>query len=263
MQNDTQNLPSHSPSIQALPNDSPAKNDPKQSLPSSTKHIPQPSVRDNLAPDINQSRKSFVINPNSALVDFNSDQDQRVNRQLLHPSFRLGRSFLPRKYNQSSFMPLSTRFRSQNHGSKFEFDYPIENVFINEAIPPSTAIKINGAVEHDRFGNAYHTHRYTYAPQTQNITIGNKTQSQRHLIEDSRHNGIRYVREINNQNFYPQKAYDEIRQMENLNNLPVIIDNMPRINYQLLCFQDNLGSFSMPINYFTALALPNDLMRIQ
>jgi hypothetical protein len=122
--------------------------------------------------------------------------------------------------------------------SNMQIDYPIENVLIDGDIPSSIAIKINEAVEHDRFGNTYYTHHYAYQPKTQRIAIGSNQQIERRLIGNSYPTGFRYIREIT----YPQK--------QNLNNIQLMIDNTPELN-----------SFPSPIYHFTAHASANDPMR--
>jgi hypothetical protein len=54
---------------------------------------------------------------------------------------------------------------------------------------------------------------------------------------------MRYIREINNEKFYPQK---------------LIINDRPLVNYD---WQYDLNSFPAPIYHFTACASPNDPMR--
>jgi hypothetical protein len=166
-----------------------------------------------------------MINSNSQLVGFPRSQHF------------LPASFTPRPQPRRPF--LTRPPPSQTNISNLEIDYPIENVFINENIPSSMAMKINEAVEHDRFDDTYYTHRYAYKPKTQYISIGNNRHLECRLVENDQQMGVRYIREIN----YPPK--------QNLNNVQIIIDNTPsQLNY-----------FPTPIHHFIAHALPNDPMR--
>jgi len=200
------------------------------------------SLRDRFLSAIKGNRPPLRISPNSTLVGF----PPSPNRQ----SSWLGRSsFLP----QQNRPPFPTRLlpsRPQTNISNIQIDYPIENVLIDETVPPSIAIKINEAVEHDRFGNSYYTQHYAYEPKTQHIIIGNNQQMQRRLIGNSHQTGRRYIREIQNEKFSPQK--------QNFNNIELIIDNTPQENY---LYQYCLNSFPVPIHHFIAFASPNDPMR--
>ena len=103
---------------------------------------------------IPQNRQPFEINPNSNLVGFHPTQQSK------YLTSRLNKPFLSNRYNRSAFAPHSVSFQPRHQMTKYKFDYPIENVIMDKNIPPSLAIKINDAVEYDRFGNAYFTHHY-------------------------------------------------------------------------------------------------------
>jgi hypothetical protein len=167
---------------------------------------------------MNRPRPPIKISPNSTLIGFPPDP----NEQLHIPSSLPNRPSFPRQQNRtlSSYQPRD-----------FEYDYPIKHVLIDGNIPSSIANKINKAVEYD---NGYHTQPYPYNPRSQ--------RNARRLTGNSRQYGIRHIREIHNQNSYPQNP----------------IDHTPQMNCS---FQYHLNSFPMPIHHFTASALPNDPMR--
>ncbi|CAF0911836.1 unnamed protein product [Adineta steineri] len=94
--------------------------------------------------------------------------------------------------------------------SRLELDYPIENVLIDANIPSAIAVKINDAVERDRFGNTHHVHRYTYEPSSQQMSFNNNNNQHkdRHANDNSHHGGTRHIREIHNNNQNP--LYNDI-----------------------------------------------------
>jgi hypothetical protein len=226
----TNTIPIPAPTV--LPNPDPSAHPPAnpiQPLLPSINQVPQSSLRGGPPSIKNRKRRPFIINPNSQLVGFPR------NRHFQPASF-VRPTFNPRQQTRPSFPTRPPR--PPVNISNLEIDYPIENVFINENIPSSIAMKINETVEHDRFGNTYNTHRYAYKPKTQHISIGNNQHWECRLVENDHQMGVRYIREIN----YPQK--------QNLNNAQIILDNSPQLN-----------CFPTPIHHFTAHALPNDPMR--
>lgn len=229
-------LPAQGPSSDQLANSTP-----QLPLPP-INPFPQSSLRDRFPLLANRNQYPMRRSPNTSLVDFPVNQ----NRRLAWPG---NSSFTPRR-NQSSHPTHLFPSRTQPKLSNIQIDYPISNVIIDGNIPSSIALKINDAVEYDRFGNVYHTQHYAYEPKTQHITIGNNQQIERRLIRNTPHTGMRFIREINNENYYPQK--------QTSNNIQLIIDNTPQITYSC---QYNLNSFSEPINHFIAHASANDPMR--
>jgi hypothetical protein len=170
---------------------------------------------------MNRPRPPIKISPNSTLIGFPPDP----NEPLHIPSSLPNRPFFPHRQNRtlSSYQP-------RDNISTFEYDYPIKHILIDGNIPSSITNKINKAVEYDSFG----TQPYSYNPQSQ--------RNARRLTGNSRQYGIRHIREIHDQNSYPQQQ----------------INNTPQVNCS---FQYHLNSFPMPIHHFTASALPNDPMR--
>jgi hypothetical protein len=126
----------------------------------------------------------------------------------------------------------------------------VEDVVFDGNVPSSVAIKVNEAVEYDRFGNQYYTHRYVYEPTIQRFTINGNQQIQRRLLRKPRHKGMRYIREINNENDYPQRQFHQTFPTQNMDNLQFMVNS-----------QYNLHSFPTTVHHFTAHALPNDPMR--
>jgi hypothetical protein len=202
---------------------------PTQPLLTPVNRDPQSSVRANLSSLRNRRRQPFIINSNSQLVGFPRSQN-----------------FLPASFNPRPSFPVRTPALTprppRTNISNLEIDYPIENVVTNEDIPHSMLMKINEAVEHDRFGNTHHSRHFAYKPKTQYISAGNNRRLECRLVDDDQQQqmGVRYIREIN----YPQRQ-------NNLNNFQIIIDNTP----------SQLNCFPTPIHHFTAHALPNDPMR--
>ncbi|CAF0839281.1 unnamed protein product [Rotaria sordida] len=228
--------------------------------------ILQPPLHDNFLTPMNRYRRPFPIKPNSTLVGFSQRNPShlRFNQQLQNSSYNFNRPFFSNQLNRPFFKNRLLPFQSQNKISNYEIDYPIENVLFDKNIPSTMAIKINEAVEYDRFGNTYYNRHYAYEPSIQHINIGNRQQIDRHLIENSRPEGMRYIREINNNyDCYPQKTNDKIFQRENFNNLQSIINDIPQVNYQIISSNDNFNCYPISINHFTACALPNDPMRIE
>ncbi len=191
--------------------------------------IPQPPLIHDLIPARNRNRRQVNIIPNSTLIGF--------------PSRRTQQSQFSR--HQHPFTSRLLTFRQPTKIHNFQFDYPIENVLINGNVPSSIAIKVNEAVEHDRFGNKHYNHHYVYEPTVQQLIIGNNQQIQRRLLGRSYHKGMRYIREIDNNNSYPQNQVNQT-----FGNLQLPID-----------FQYNFHSSSTPMYHFTAYSLSNDPMR--
>lgn len=201
------------------------------------------------------------ISPNTTLLGFPQNQNRT-------PSFPTRSFFTPRQ-NQSSYPTRLYPSQVQTQLPNIQVDYPIENVLIDENISPSIAFKINDAVEYDRFGNIYHKQHYAYEPKTQNIAMGNNQQIERRFIGNSNQSGMRFIREITNENYYPNQQQQQQRQSVNniqlihpqqqsTNDIQFIIDNTPQINYTC---EYKLDSFPAPINHFIAYASPNDPMR--
>ena len=202
----------------------------------------------------NQNQRPFEVDPNSNLIGFPAER----NRQSQYPLSSRNRLAFSRFQRPPPFATRLPPFRSQANNPNLEFDYPIENVLVDGNISSSTAIKINEAIEHDRFGNAYYTHRYAYEPTTQNITIGNNQRIQRRLIDNPQQRGMRYIREINNEDYYPQQQFVRTR---NLNSFEILLDPAPQMNCQIISATRDRHSFPMTFCHFTASALPNDPMR--
>lgn len=207
----------------------------------------QPSqsvLRDNILAAVKENPPSFPINPNSTLVGFPPNPLKRASQAM-----NFGRPRQP--LQPSRFTP-----RSRNMMSNYKIDFPIEDVFFDENIPSSMAVKINEAVERDRFGNAYFNHHYAYEPTVQNLTIGNSQQLKR------LQHGRRFVREINNYDSDPRSYSEDVFPMYNFNNTPTtIVDSLPQVDYQFLWSENDFNYVPRPINHYTAFALPNDPMR--
>ncbi|CAF3148730.1 unnamed protein product [Rotaria sp. Silwood2] len=257
-QNITPQLPTNNLSPQQLP------------MPS-TNQILQSRMRNHFLAGINRNRRPIEISRNSTLVDFPRGLNPRLNQRLQNSSNGFNRPFLSNRLNRSSFVPRLVPFQSQNKIFNYAIDYPIENVLIDENIPSSMAIKINEAIEYDRFGNAYYNHHYAYEPTVQHMNFDNNQQIDRHVIRNSHPKGMRYIREIKNDpsfsqgnyDCYPRKTNDQIFQTKHLNNLQLMIDNIPEVNYQLISSQNNFNCYPIPINHFTACALSYDPMQIE
>ncbi|CAF4755176.1 unnamed protein product, partial [Rotaria sp. Silwood2] len=142
-QNITPQLPTNNLSPQQLP------------MPS-TNQILQSRMRNHFLAGINRNRRPIEISRNSTLVDFPRGLNPRLNQRLQNSSNGFNRPFLSNRLNRSSFVPRLVPFQSQNKIFNYAIDYPIENVLIDENIPSSMAIKINEAIDYDRFGNAYY-----------------------------------------------------------------------------------------------------------
>ncbi|CAF1492360.1 unnamed protein product [Rotaria sp. Silwood1] len=270
-QSQNQDLSSRPSQQQTMPqapinNLSPGQNHQQSSIPS-TNQILQSSLRNNFLSAMNRNRRPFQINRNSTLIGFPRD----LNTRLHNSSYSFNRPFFSNQLNRSFFKNRLLPFQADRQISNYKFDYPIENVFIDKNIPSSIAIKINEAVEYDRFGNMYHNHHYAYEPTIQHMNFDNNQQIDRHIIGNSHPKGIRYIREIHNDssfnrrnyNCYPQEIDDEIFQKQNYNNLQLMIDCIPEINYQTISSQDNFNYYPMPIKHYIACALPYDPMRIE
>lgn len=194
---------------------------------------PPPSLNSTFVPNLHEDHYPFPVNPNTTLVGFPARRDRP-----------------PRMFSRSTRRTFPSRYfgsGSQTNRSQYEIDYPIDRVIVDDHISPSIAIKINDAVEYDRFGNAYHTHRYAYQPTTQEISLGNQQRIQRQLIDPRPHRGIRRIREI------PIAPVNEPEMFSNYP-APTPIFNPISSNNFLFC--------SQPICHYTALASPNDPMRI-
>ncbi|CAF1673975.1 unnamed protein product [Rotaria magnacalcarata] len=219
---------------------------------SSSNPVRQSQLRDSTLDLMNKHRELFPIHSDSNLVGFPPNQYRRVR----NTSYGLQRT----THQNQPYRSLP--YPSRNNLSNFEIDYPVEDVLIDENIPSSIAIKINEAVEYDRFGNAYRTQRYAYEPAVQQLNIGNKQQIQRRLLGNSHPHGMRYIREIINNQPRSQNLYKQDYQIQDLNNIELLIDHIPQLNCQVVPSQIAYDSFSIPINHFTANALPNDPMQI-
>lgn len=224
----------------------------------STNQIPQSSLIDSFIAFLNQNRQPFQTNPNSTLVGFPGSAQQRNRNQP--SSFDRFRHLKPPF--RSSFTPRPPQFSSRNDVSNYEIDYPIENVLINGNVSQSMAIKINEAVERDRFGNAYRRERYAYEPTVQQINIDNYPRMQRRVVENTNRPGTRYIREITNNNIYPQNLYRQPYRKENYDTIPLMADDIPQTDYSMIYSQIGYNAFPTPIQHYVAQALPNDPMRI-
>ncbi|CAF0938976.1 unnamed protein product [Adineta ricciae] len=119
-------IPQHTPQppVEALR----PKRTPNQSSIPTVSRMPTAPVRRNLQPLFDRPHRPLRISPNSTLISFPSHAIQH---------------------------DIST-FRQGPHSQfvNYEYDYPIENVVIDGNIPSSMAMKINRAVERDRFGHS-------------------------------------------------------------------------------------------------------------
>ncbi|UJR21974.1 hypothetical protein I4U23_025042 [Adineta vaga] len=152
-------LPIQQPSASAVRSERNA-NRPSQLL---APRVLQTPTRRSLAPLFDRPRRPLRISPKSTLIGLPSNLIQRTNR-----------------------------FQSPGQFMSYEYDYPIENVVIDGNIPSSIAMKVNRAVEQDRFG--HHPQR----------------------IERSHSNGVRYIREIplHNINYSPQQIIHQTVQTD-------------------------------------------------
>jgi hypothetical protein len=250
--------PSSRPPVNPVPppvdNLEPSGTNLSQTSPQPTNPLPQSSLGSSFPPNLNQNRPPLTINPHSNLVGFPTGIYSHIN----HRSQTLPSRFLAQQeyFRQRNRLPLSTRlssFRPRATHSNFELDYPIENVIVDENIPSALALKVNEAIDYDRLGNAYYSHRYAYEPISQRISIGHNQQIQRRLIGNSRPSGIRHIREITNEDYYPQRIQIE--------DLQPIYDVTPSFDCQIISTQYNLDSFPTPIHHYIACAVPNDPMR--
>ncbi|CAF1513492.1 unnamed protein product [Didymodactylos carnosus] len=71
--------------------------------------------------------------------------------------------------------------------SRLELEYPIENVHVAPEISSSVAMKVNEAVEKDRWGHHYRANRFIYEPVRQQLTFGTGEYSQRNPQMGERH----------------------------------------------------------------------------
>ena len=211
---------------------------PTQDLPSSQSplnpSIPQPPLIDDLIPARKRNRRQVNTIPNSTLIGFPSRRTQ-----LSQFSTR-----------QHPFTSRLLTFRQPTKTHNFQFDYPIGNVLIDENVPSSIAIKVNEAVEHDRFGNKRYNHHYVYQPTVQQLIVANNQQIQRQFLGRSYHKGMRYIREIDTNHSYPQTQVNQTFPIQNSGNLQLPIAS-----------QYNFHSSYTPMYHFTAYALSNDPMR--
>ncbi|CAF3217141.1 unnamed protein product [Rotaria socialis] len=214
--------------------------------------VRQSQLRDSTLDLMNKHRELFPIHSDSNLVGFPTNQYRRARNM----SYGLDRT----THQNQPYRSLP--YPSRNNLSNFEIDYPIEHVLIDGNVPSAIAVKINEAVEYDRFGDAYRTQRYAYEPVVQQLNIGNNQQIQRRLLGNSHRHGRRYIREITNNQPRSQKLCNPSYQIQDLNNIELLIDHMPQLNYQVMPSQIVYDSFSIPINHFIANALPNDPMQI-
>jgi hypothetical protein len=188
-------------------------------------NVQSPSSRVSPGMNTNQaSLPSTTNNPQSSVPGFLPG----MNPQSLPSTSNLPPSDSNNLVNpqQGPFTKSVSSFRNESNNnddnvSRLELDYPIENVLIDANIPPTVAIKINEVVEKDRFGNAYHIHRYTFEPSTpQQISFGNNQHMIHRFVENPHHGGARHIREIhdNHQNslfddmIYPQRSNKQDRQ---------------------------------------------------
>lgn len=187
----------------------------------------------------NETRFPFPVNPRSTLVGFPS----RTNQRPTMPLPPIARPF------RSRF----SSFRPRNNVPPFEVDYPMSDVLVDDDIPSSIAMRVNDAVEYDRFGKAYRRHRYIYEPTTQHMSLGHHQHIQRRLLSDPPRQSVRRIREISKPRYECHYEDEPLPFRETFTYpTPVLFTNpVPYSPWT-----------TTPVYHYTARAAPNDPMRI-